>query len=125
MPSYDGESFTPPAPIARVTLRNSDHTAEVSGVPMLLDTGADVSLVPRKATERLVRPDQEAGRFQRLGFDGRSSTAEAFELEMIFDGRVFRGRFLVMDEECGILGRNILNSLSILYDGPRLTWDVR
>jgi len=125
MPSYDGASFTPPAPIARVTLRNSDHTAEVSGVPMLLDTGADVSLVPRKAIERLVRPDQAASRFQLLGFDGSSSTAEAFDLEMIFDGRVFRGRFLVMDGECGILGRNILNSLSILYDGPRLTWDVR
>lgn len=60
-----------------------------------------------------------------LGFDGTSSTAEAFELEMTFAGRAFRGRFLLMDGECGILGRNILNSVSILHDGPRLTWDVR
>lgn len=125
MPTYDAESFAPPAPVARVTLRSPDHTAEVHDVPVLLDTGADVSLVPRTAAERLVLPDQAVGRFQLLGFDGRSSTAEAFDLEMIFEGRVFRGRFLVVDEEHGILGRNILNSLSISYDGPRLTWDLR
>ncbi len=125
MPSYDAERFTPPAPVAHVALRNAERTAEVADVPMLLDTGADVSLVPRSATEGLALPDEPAERVRLLGFDGTLSTAEAFELEMTFAGRAFRGRFLVMDGECGILGRNILNSLSILHDGPRLTWDVR
>jgi hypothetical protein len=37
-------------------------------------------------------------------------------------GRTFRGQFLVIDEETGILGRNILNTLALLLDGPRQTW---
>lgn len=92
---------------------------------MLLDSGADVSLVPKRATEQLALSEEPAARVELLGFDGTSSTAEAYELEMTFAGRVFRGRFLVLDEEYGILGRNILNSLSILHDGPRLTWEAR
>lgn len=46
---------------------------------MLLDTGADVSLVPRSATEGLALPDEPAERVRLLGFDGTLSTAEAFE----------------------------------------------
>jgi hypothetical protein len=46
---------------------------------MLLDTGADVSLVPRSATAGLALPDEPAERVRLLGFDGTSSTAEAFE----------------------------------------------
>ena len=37
-------------------------------------------------------------------------------------GRTFRGQFLVIDEEVGILGRNILNALALLLDGPQQTW---
>jgi hypothetical protein len=37
-------------------------------------------------------------------------------------GRTFRGQFLVTDQPVGILGRNILNSLALLLDGPRQTW---
>ena len=45
MPSYEVSGFEPPAPIARVTLRSLDHSSEVEGVPMLLDTGADISIL--------------------------------------------------------------------------------
>jgi hypothetical protein len=124
MPSYNADSFAPPAPVARVTLRSSDQESTIANVPMILDTGADVSLVPRGAAEKLSLPDQPAGLFELVGFDGRSSTAPAFELEMSFAGRVFRGRFLLIEEEWGILGRNILNSLPLLFDGPRLTWEL-
>jgi hypothetical protein len=90
---------------------------------MLLDTGADVSLVPRGAATELALPDEPEGRYRLLSFDGSPSLAPAFRLEMIFCDRVFRGRFLLIDQECGILGRNILNILPIFYDGPHLTWE--
>jgi hypothetical protein len=91
---------------------------------MLLDTGADVSLVPRAALERLGLSDEVARRFQVAGFDGRATSADSCDLEMVLARRTFRGSFLVIEEEWGILGRNVLNSLSIVYDGPRLTWDL-
>jgi hypothetical protein len=40
MPAYDTIQFDPPAPLARVNLRNRDTGAVWSDVPMLLDSGA-------------------------------------------------------------------------------------
>jgi hypothetical protein len=46
MPGYDASGFDPPAPVARVVLRNPHSGATVSDVLLLLDTGADVTLLP-------------------------------------------------------------------------------
>ncbi len=46
MPSYDSHRFAPPAPLALVTLRNPESGATKADVQMLLDTGADVTLLP-------------------------------------------------------------------------------
>jgi hypothetical protein len=125
MPSYDASYFTPPAPVARVTLRRLDQRTADEDVPMLLDTGADVSLVPRAAIDKLAIAVVPAATFQLLSFDGRASEAPAVDLEMIFCQRLFRGRFLILDHDWGVLGRNILNLLPILFDGPHLAWDLR
>jgi len=53
MPGYDTLNFDPPAPAARVTLCNPDNGMTVSDVLLLLDTGADVTLLPRSAVEPL------------------------------------------------------------------------
>ena len=124
MPRYEADQFSPPAPVARVTLRASDRSASVADVPMLLDTGADVSMVPRAAAEKLAAGDSEES-FELMGFDGSSSRASAVDLELVFSGRLFRGKFLLIDQEWGILGRNVLNRVPILFDGPRLIWAAK
>ena len=43
MPTYDALDFDPPAPVARVTLRNLHTGAIVSDVPLLMDTGVTCS----------------------------------------------------------------------------------
>jgi hypothetical protein len=91
---------------------------------MLLDTGADVSLVPRNAVEGLGLAEETPGGFELVGFDGTSSRASAVHLELRLAVWSFRGRFLLLDQEWGILGRNVLNHLRIVYDGPRLTWEL-
>jgi hypothetical protein len=124
MPTYDTAQFEPPAPLARVTIRNLDRSANRSDVPMLLDSGADVTLIPRAAADTLgeiVVPD---GRYELTGFDGSVSFAPVVRLELLFSGRVFRGQFLLIDAAWGILGRNVLNAVPILLDGPRLMWDI-
>ena len=45
-------------------------------------------------------------------------------LDLIFLGRTFRGRFLLIDQADGILGRNILNHLNLAFNGPELLWDT-
>ena len=44
MPSYDALHYDPPAPIAQVMLRAADG-ATVPDVSLLLDTGADATLL--------------------------------------------------------------------------------
>jgi hypothetical protein len=53
MPAYDTTLFDPPAPLARVTIRHPLSGTTVSDVPMLLDTGADVTLLPQASSNSL------------------------------------------------------------------------
>lgn len=122
MPAYDSEQFTPPAPVARVIVRTRDHARTVSDVPMLIDTGADVTLIPRTCADRLGLRGEAQTAFVLRGFDGAASIARTVDAEVLFVGCTFRGRFLVIDDECGVLGRNVLNHLSLVLDGPRLKW---
>ncbi len=57
MPAYDATAFHPPAPVALVTLRSPETQSAVHDIPMLLDTGADVSLLPRGALGALIPRD--------------------------------------------------------------------
>jgi Aspartyl protease len=122
MPSYDASDFDPPAPVARVVLRNSHSGATLSDVPLLLDTGADVTLLPRTAVERLGVPLLPDQRYELLSFDGSRSFAPAVVLDLLFLRRAFRGRYLLIEAEQGILGRDILNHVTLLLDGPRQQW---
>jgi len=123
MPAYDAVQFEPPAPLARVTLRNLDTGAVWSEVPMLLDSGADVTLIPQAAASLLEVAVVPNRRYELIGFDGSTSFVPVVRLELVFCGRTFRGQFLLIEQEWGVLGRNVLNAVALLFDGPHLTWD--
>lgn len=124
MPDYDSALFTPPAPLARVVLRNPESGATQTDVPMLLDTGADVSLIPQASISSLALATISDTRYELVGFDGNSSFAQVVRVELIFLERTFRGQFLLTGQDWGILGRNILNAIPLLFDGPRLRWEL-
>ena len=89
---------------------------------MLLDTGADVSLVPKGVIERLGISILAGPGYRLLGFDGSASVADAAEVDILFLTKTFRGRFLLIEQEYGILGRDVLNLVRLLFDGTHLTW---
>lgn len=51
------------------------------------------------------------------------SVARVARLDLLFLRRAFKGRFLLIDRESGLLGRDVLNHMPLLFDGPRLAWD--
>jgi len=122
MPSYDASHYDPPAPVAVVVLRDQTSGAVVPNILLLIDTGADVTLLPRVSVERLGAKPIAATEYELVGFDGQPSKTKAVELDMIFLGKIFRGRYLLIDAEHGILGRDVLSSIAILLDGPGQTW---
>jgi predicted aspartyl protease len=127
MPVYDAKGFNPPAPLARVTLHDQKSRMTLPNVPMLIDTGADVTLIPKDAVQQLgLAVDLTHGQgYELMGFDGSISVASVVELDLTFLKRTFRGKLLVIDSEVGILGRDILNHVSLLFDGPSLNWDEK
>jgi len=124
MPAYDATSFQPPAPVAQVTVSSPVTGESVPNVNMLIDTGADVTLLPRAAIAQLIDSAENVGQYELEGFDGTRSMAPAVRLELHFLGRVFRGQLLIVDQSHGILERNVLNSISLTLDGPNLSWDA-
>ena len=123
MPPYDAARFEPPAPLAFVTLHHPGTGATEQDVPMLRDSGADITLIPQTAADLLGIAPMPDTSYQLMAFDGSTSFAPAVRLELIFLRRTFRGQFLLIDQDWGILGRNILNAISLILDGPDRSWD--
>ncbi len=57
MQEYDAGRFDPPAPLALVIVKSEQLGIVIADVPMLLDTGADVSLLPRSYVAQLASSD--------------------------------------------------------------------
>jgi len=122
MPSYDREGFDPPAPLATVALLTQDRRRSLSDVAMLIDSGADVTLLPASAVGQLgLEADLRHG-YGLMGFDGTKSIAKSVRCGLVLLGQVYWGTYLVIDDPCGILGRDVLNHVSLLLDGPSLSW---
>lgn len=122
MPAYDDSRFAPPAPVARVTLRHPDRGESLADIPMLIDSGADITLLPRSAVASLGIVGT-GERYQLAAFDGTTSESEAVRVDLVFMGRRFRGRFLLVEAEVGVIGRDLLNHVRLLLDGPALRWE--
>jgi hypothetical protein len=122
MPAYEDEGFLPAAPVARVTLRHPDNGQSIADVPMLIDSGADATLLPRAAVVSLgIMGTGE--QFRLEAFDGSINESEAVHAVLVLLNKTFRGRFLQTESEVGVIGRNILNHLRLLLDGPALSWE--
>jgi hypothetical protein len=61
-------------------------------------------------------------RYQLVAFDGTVSDSEAVHADLAFMARRFRGRYLLIDAEVGILGRDVLNHVYLVLDGPTRSW---
>jgi len=121
LPAYD-ESFAPAAPVAKVKVSHPDGEPSIADVPMLIDSGADATLLPRSvvAPLGLVSTGEP---YQVEGFDGSTSESKAVRAVVVFLNKTFRGRFLLAESEVGAIGRNVLNHVRLLLDGPGLSWE--
>ena len=122
MPAYDDEGFSPAAPVARVILRHPDTGVSLPDVLMLIDSGADATLLPRSAVVSLGLIGT-GERYEMAAFDGTINESEAVHAVLVFSGKTFQGRFLQVESEIGIIGRNILNRVRLLLDGPARNWE--
>lgn len=120
MTKYD-RSFDPPAPLAEIALRNIETGERIKIISVLLDTGADISLLPLSAIKKL-RIKTSGEKVKLIGFDERVNVSDVYALQVIFLGKRLTGEYCVIDDEIGILGRDVLNQFSLIFDGVSLEW---
>ena len=119
------ETYNPPAPIAQVKLRNPETLELIADVPMLLDTGADITLLPKSFCDQIGVKVSETDFLELEEFNQTTIVAFYVSLDFIFLNKIFRGRFLVYSRDEGIIGRDVLNKFAILFDGKNLEWKVQ
>ncbi len=91
---------------------------------MLLDTGADLTVIPKYAVENLDLEFPPNLKFRLESFDGKKSVNQGAELEINFANYKIRGKFPLIEQDYGIIGRNILNRFKIELDGQNLRWEI-
>src|ERR1044071_8468329 len=105
MPPYDDQLFAPPAPVLNARLRNPQSGTIIPDVLLLIDTGADVTLLPLGAVNA-AGIEQTGSSYELLAFDGRPSSAGVVRADLMMLGRTFRGQFLVSVQKAGSFGGN-------------------
>lgn len=119
---YDA-SIVPPAPFVPVRLSNLAGGPEAASVPAKIDTGADVSAVPTGLVNQLGLVP--AGEIQVEGYDGQISAVHVYDVVLgILDLRIIGLAVIAIPENYVLLGRDVLNTLRLLFDGPALVLEI-
>lgn len=88
----------------------------------MIDSGADTTLLPSEAVEKIGINAEENRAFEVQGFSGDTNVLKVARLDILFLNKTFKGEYLLIDRPIGVLGRNILNKLRIIFDGLRGEW---
>ena len=113
--TYD-HAYDPPAAVLPVRVASPRGDIAVL-VPGLIDTGADCSLIPTSVARQLALPRVGSVEVQGVGGGQATAPLHAGFVE------IAKMRVLVRLAALGnelIIGRDILNRLKVLLDGPRL-----
>jgi hypothetical protein len=114
---YD-RSYSPPVPVLRVSLSAPAETPHIGPLTAIIDTGADGTLIPSGYLEAV----EAVGDGEAIlhGALGEAREVHLFEVDLHLDSRVLPGVIAVADDYGHdiVLGRNVLNKLVLLLDGP-------
>jgi predicted aspartyl protease len=117
--TYDA-ALDPPAPILPLRLSAPGDPQGVL-LPMLLDTGADCTLVPARIARELRLPWVDRLALSGVGGGTRQANVHAAYVELA--GTRFLARVVAFQGEA-ILGRDVLNTLVAHLDGPALSFTL-
>jgi predicted aspartyl protease len=116
-------SFSLPFPVLPVVLHVFEGQSS-NELPALIDTGADATLVPFSLLRRLRAEDSHTARVRSHWGEWRVATIYVIDVEVA--GEILPAVDVIADEQGDtiLLGRNVLNRLILLLDGPGKQTDV-
>jgi predicted aspartyl protease len=109
---------SPTAPLALLNIAAIGSDDWVTDIPALLDSGADVTVLPEPVVTRLGLIPVE--HLPATGFDGHTSLLPIFTIQLVvrdfpsIEVEVMGG----IAERYAVLGRDVLNRFKVVLDGP-------
>lgn len=112
------QDYHPPFPALEVVLINDDEGLRSAPLSALLDSGADGTLIPLAHLKDLLATPLRDALIRSHWGERRSVQMFAIDLEIA--GVHFPSVFVIGDDQGDevVLGRNLLNKLVVLLDGP-------
>ncbi len=121
--TYSSRYF-PPLPVLHIHLRVPD-TARIHGpVQAIIDTGADMTIVPLPWLEGIAAPELDEVRLRSHWGEYTSATTYMVDIQV---GKTILPALEVVGDPYSteaLIGRNVLNMLLLLLDGPQQFVDV-
>lgn len=116
--------FFPPIPAIDLGLRAPDGDQLQGALSGIIDTGADITLVPVALLEEIAAPAIDEVRLRSHWGDITTVTTYLVDVELGAD--LFPAVEVVGDlhSDTVLLGRNVINRLLLLVDGPQETTDI-
>ena len=114
------QDYFPPAPVLSVSVAAPEETPQIGPYPALIDTGADGTFVPTSFLEELDVPIIYITNVRsHLGESLRR--VSVYKVDIFFDTTRLPNMEVVGDDWSNeiIIGRNVLNRLRLLLDGPQ------
>ena len=117
------ESYEPSAPVLLLRVGSPDRESAARGVALmgLVDTGADMTLIPESVAVDLDLPVVSNVRI--AGVTGGRETAEIHAAIVSLAGMNFFSEIVAFGEE-PIVGRDLLNRFIVRLDGPQRLLDI-
>lgn len=121
--SYD-QAFVPPFPRLPVIVTLPESGAQSSALSGLIDTGSDATLVPAEQLQAIEA--EEIYRARLRSHWGELRPVAVYLVDLQVAGHNLPGIEVIADDltEDVLLGRNVLNRLILLLDGPTGQADV-
>lgn len=121
---YDRRSFDPPAPVMEVSLSIPSAQSVVLKLPALLDSGADITVIPEQIVQQLQL--RYVDEITVSGYDGVPKQTFLYSVKLIFnDLGDFIVRAIASNNDHVLVGRDILNKWSLLLEGRKKIFEIK
>lgn len=121
--SYDF-AYDPPMPALLVTFGRSGERPWHGPLQAIVDTGADMTIVPETIAKQVKALPLNPGQLESQWGDVHLVTIYLLDIEVV--AQILPGIVVAGDPDADeiILGRNVLNRLPLLLDGPQQQTEV-